>query len=168
MDSRVFEDRFMEIQTDMIEAGLELSTEEQISKVCIYGYSENGCSFANALFVIGDRVCSLGHVRKLDDETWAFLDVIGDDLLRLERLCKESDRPCPTELRLIYDVETGTLNANYQYERIRTSTNDPGVEAILDAWEEDIQKQLDEGKTDLEIHVSEPKKKKNWLKWWKK
>ena len=36
----------------------------------------------------------------------------------MEVLCKEYDRPMPTEIKMIYDVNDGSLSVDYKYEPV--------------------------------------------------
>ena len=164
----VFEDAFMELQTGWVESCLEALDGISVEKICIYQSIERSSYGGDVFFVKNGKAVRKENVGMSDDTQWSLLNLLTMELADVIRICEEYDRPCPTEMKLIYDVDQSTFDADYQYEPIREGLHSPMLSDILNVWMEDVQKQLDEGKTDLEIHVSEPKKKKNWLKWWKK
>ena len=49
------------------------------------------------------------------------LQIISEDIERIEMLCKEYEKDMPTEMKLIYDTKSGKFKAEYEYDLIHTN-----------------------------------------------
>ena len=87
--SKVFEDEFMEIQSEMVSLCLEYLEKERKKgkKIYIYCNNENNTMMFHAFFHIGDEIWSLGHRQffKYDHLSDQVFD-IGMELMRDQRL----------------------------------------------------------------------------------
>lgn len=63
-------------------------------------------------------------------------------LFKLEDLCKQYDKPMPTEIKLIYDVNSGTLDGNYQYEPMFSFDEDLIPYDMFERWEKEVKKAI--------------------------
>lgn len=54
---------------------------------------------------------------------FAVLDIINEDIEKIEKLCMQYDKDMPTEFKLIYDIQKNSLKAEYKYDLIHS--NDP-------------------------------------------
>ncbi|HGK6242944.1 TPA: hypothetical protein ACJ3IJ_002037, partial [Neisseria meningitidis] len=74
------------------------------------------------------------------------LDILMEDLEKLNSICQKFNQPMPTEIKMIYDVKKNSLSANYQYNLILSSES--GLLAlpqdVEDAWFEEIKKQMED------------------------
>lgn len=63
------------------------------------------------------------------------------DIEKLVKICKEHNRDMPTEMKLIYDVKSKSLKADYRYDLVYS--NDPVKTAsnIGDDWFEEVKKE---------------------------
>ena len=141
--SKVFEDEFMEIQSDMIGLCMELLDviERTADKVFAYGSNEKSDKSFNAFFEINGEIKTLGKLKMPPDMVDEFLRLGIEDIQRLDPLSKQYDRPVPTELRLYYDVQTGKFSADYKYEEV--CTGETGVlssDVFMDWVEEEKRK----------------------------
>ena len=82
------------------------------------------------------------------------------DIEKLVKICKEHNRDMPTEMKLIYDVKSKSLKADYRYDLVYS--NDPVKTAsnIGDDWFEEVKKENTDlcelvGKRDKEIEKLE-------------
>jgi hypothetical protein len=66
------------------------------------------------------------------------LEIINDNIANIKKLCKEYDRDMPTEMKLIYDVTSGKLQAEYKYELVYTHDEIKTAHNIADEWFEEI------------------------------
>jgi hypothetical protein len=46
------------------------------------------------------------------------LHLLTEKIIELKAVCKQYDKPMPTEMKLVYNVKDGCLEASYQYELI--------------------------------------------------
>lgn len=58
----------------------------------------------------------IGNVAK--SQMYDAVSFLNKDVKKLIRLCQEHKRPMPTVMKLIYDVQTGNLEADYNYEPV--------------------------------------------------
>lgn len=66
------------------------------------------------------------------------LDIINDDIEKIEELCKEYEKDMPTEMKLIYDVKSGSFKAEYKYDLVYTNDDIKTANDIANEWFEEI------------------------------
>ncbi|MGT2771864.1 hypothetical protein [Streptococcus marimammalium] len=121
----VFEDKFMEVQADMVSLALEY-VNGNAEKVFIYGVCTSLYSF-KALYKINGQYVDINFVNDAlsddqqikDDNHRLLLQVskLGiSDLQRLKKVCEEYGKEAPKELWLIYNHETKSLESKYEYD----------------------------------------------------
>lgn len=66
------------------------------------------------------------------------LQIIGEDIEKIEILCKEFEREMPSEMKLIFDVKSGKFQAEYKYDLIHTIDDLKTADDIADEWFEEI------------------------------
>ena len=140
--AKTFEDYFTEVQADMVDICLEY-VDDAADKIYIYCSSEDGVIMADYFYKIGNHVARrhrlnhLGVKKKYDvsvQSQEAVLNVLLEDIERIKEICKEHDQPMPTEMKLVYDVQTHGFEASYQYDPQYSHDEDKVVEDIVDAW----------------------------------
>lgn len=118
-----FEDKFMEIQAEMISLGLEYVL-GQADKIYIYGILDSMYSF-NIFYRVNNHVIHKHEVNEYFLENENKVDTnLGSVLLKeglksikkLKEFCDDNNYEHPTELWLIYDVKTNSLEGKYSYE----------------------------------------------------
>lgn len=72
------------------------------------------------------------------DRGFKVLEIINEDMENIKLLCKEYKRDMPTEMKLIYDVKSGSLKAEYKYELIYTNHDTKTARQIAEEWFEEI------------------------------
>lgn len=115
--SKIYEDEFMELQSGIISLCLEL-VQEKVDKIYAYGSIEESSTSFNAFFETAGEVKTLNKMGINSDTIWEFLDLGAADLEKLKGIGSKYEQPVPTELKLIYDVATGKLDAKYRYDPI--------------------------------------------------
>ena len=118
----VFEDKFMEIQIDMISLAMEY-VQNQAEKVYIYAIADSLYSF-NVFYkikgnivhkhLVNDFLPKDSHV-DISLQT-ALLKEGIKDVENMIKICQEYNREHPTEMWLIYDAQKDTLDSRYSYE----------------------------------------------------
>lgn len=120
-----FEQQYSALQTDMVSICLEYC-EHKASNVFIHVIYERDSIFTNFFFKINGKMFKKG---KLDDSIGTVslprqkeaLSIITKNTQALIKLCEESNKPAPTEMKLVYDVKKNSLQANYSYDAVTTA-----------------------------------------------
>lgn len=139
---KVFEDDLIKIQADMVSICLEY-VENRAEKIYIYCYNENGCIYGNCFFKVDGNILEKHNLNK-EEYNISFrrqdlvLDILVDDIEKMEKLCKEYHKPIPTEMRLIYDVKQNKLIASYRYDRLlKKDKYDVSWDDLFNEWVEE-------------------------------
>lgn len=149
--AKIFEDSFMEVQSDMIALCMEYA-EGKADKVYAYGTMEGGVRSFSVFYEANGRVVrieglddALPEGGKLehgsDERQWGVLKIGAGDLKRLRDVCGEFGQPVPTELRLVYDARTGGMTADYKYDPVYTHTRDLHWSDVFNAWFEEVKRE---------------------------
>ena len=143
-----FEDRFSELQADMISICMEY-VEDRADKVYIYTSREEGVIASDFFYLINDKYVEphkLNDALKNEEERydvsaeWNFmvLDILNEGVGKIKALCKEYERDIPTEMKLIYDVKSGNFKAEYKYDLVYTHDEIKTASHIFNEWFEEI------------------------------
>ena len=73
------------------------------------------------------------------------LNIILEDLGKLKDVCKRYQQPMPTEIKLVYDVATRNLDAQYQYEKVYTDNIYLAPDDMERQWFEQVKAQEEGG-----------------------
>ena len=133
----VFEDYFSEYQADMISICMEyVDYREEVETVFVYASWENGWRGCGVFFKVNGKIVSRGNglMYALQDKGYSLdvssqrqrsmLDILNEDHIKINEVCKKFGREMPTEMKLIYDVKSGQFSADYQYDLVRTKDID--------------------------------------------
>ena len=126
-----FEDRFSELQADMISICMEY-VENRADKVYVYASCEEDMISSSFFYLINNKYVECHKVNdalengeeKYDvspERMFQVLQIIGEDIEEIETLCKEYEKDMPTEMKLIYDAKSGKFKAEYKYDLIHTN-----------------------------------------------
>ena len=112
-----FEDRFMEIQAELVELCLEAVGEVSVTRVYIYLCIEDVVQLFN-MFCETDGEYKKCYALGVEKEAAGVLLHRGsfEMIDKIRDLCDEYNLPCPAEVKSIYDVETGGFTLKCQYE----------------------------------------------------
>lgn len=127
-----FEDAFTDIQADYISLCMEYLEIGNIDAnvVYVYLYQTEHIQMFNAFFKVGTAVITAGEVGS-EELTKQFFDVGTEDIERLIEVCNKYEHPCPNELKLICNVQTGSFDADYKYEENPDNGNITPEEVFL-------------------------------------
>ena len=162
-----FEDKFMEIQIDMISLALEY-VQNQADKIFIYAIADSLYSF-NLFYeikgnivhkhLVNDYLSKDSHV-DISLQTALLKEGIKDVEAMID-ICKEYDREHPTEMWLIYDAKKNSLDSRYSYEGRYDKDEELLPRLEFEKWFEEVKsKQLQEKKMSqfedkfMEVQVS--------------
>ncbi|MBO1580115.1 immunity protein YezG family protein [Bacillus sp. XF8] len=145
-----FEDRFSELQADMISICMEY-VEDRADKVYVYASCEESIISSSFFYLINNKYVERHKVNEAlenGDERYdvstkrqsMVLRIICEDIKKVKVLCKEYERDMPTEMKLIYDVKSGNFKAEYKYDLVYTNDDIKTVSDIADEWFEEVRK----------------------------
>ena len=137
----IFEDKLMEIQSDMISLSLEY-VENKAEIVYIYVVLEDGLVSFDVFYKIGGFISEKSDVNEYlsekindsDDIQFSLLEYGIEDAEKIEVLFKENSKEVPTEIRLVYDVKNNSLKSNYIYDAMYEKNEDLSVSDVFEAW----------------------------------
>ncbi|MGE6599271.1 immunity protein YezG family protein [Bacillus proteolyticus] len=143
-----FEDKFSELQADMISICMEY-VEDRADKVYVYASREEGIISGKFFYLINNKYVKPHKVNDAlgdGDERYdvsrerqfMVLRIICEDIEKVEELCKEYERDMPTEMKLIYDVKSGKFKAEYKYDLVYTNDDVKTSGHIADEWFEEV------------------------------
>jgi len=131
--SKVFEDAFSDVQSGLISLCLE-AVDENAEKVYAYCSIEEKSRTFNAFFCVNGEIKTLDEITDNVALIRQFLEFGTGDLLEIKRVCKEHDRPVPTEIKMVYDVQSGHFEANYQYVPVCDGDMDKSSYDVFMEW----------------------------------
>ncbi|ABS22239.1 DUF600 family protein [Bacillus cereus] len=143
-----FEDRFSELQADMISICMEY-VENRADKVYVYASCEEDMISSSFFYLINNKYVECHKVNdalengeeKYDvspERMFQVLQIIGEDIEEIETLCKEYEKDMPTEMKLIYDAKSGKFKAEYKYDLIHTNEDIKTADDFADEWFEEV------------------------------
>ena len=141
---KVFEDYFSEIQSDMIAICLEY-VENKGEKIYIYCSYEDKVITGNVFYRINEKIVKkhkLNDAINQSDNPFdvsierqkATISVINEDIKQLIKLYDEYKRDMPTQIKLIYDIKSNSVNAEYQYDLIYSMDMNKDANDIFEDW----------------------------------
>ena len=143
-----FEDKFMEIQIDMISLAMEY-VQNQAEKVYIYFISEEALLSFDVFYKINGVFVKLHRVNtvldtKVDDSDNMMFSVLrygNEDIQKLLDVCQEYGREHPTEMWLVYDAQKNSLDSHYSYEGRYDKDEELLPSLEFEKWFEEVQSQ---------------------------
>ncbi|WP_061909206.1 hypothetical protein [Streptococcus cristatus] len=143
-----FEDKFMEVQASMISLAMEY-VQNQAEKVYIYCISEEALLSFDVFYKINGVFVKLHRVNtvldtKVDTSKNMMVAVqrFGlEDIQTMLDICQEYDREHPTEMWLIYDAQTNSLDSRYSYEGRYDKDEELLPSLEFEKWFEEVQGQ---------------------------
>ncbi|MCK1983219.1 MULTISPECIES: immunity protein YezG family protein [Peribacillus] len=144
-----FEDRFSELQADMISICMEY-IEERADKVYVYASCEESIISSKFFYLINNKYVKPHKVNDAlsngderynvsSERQFMVLDILNEDIEKIKGLCIDYEKDMPTEMKLIYDVKSGKFKAEYKYELVHTNHETKTARQIADEWFEEIQ-----------------------------
>ena len=141
---KVFEDYFSELQTDMVEICLEY-VEDRAEKIYIYCSFEGRVQSCNFFYKVNGKVVKKSRLNDVIVDGQEEYDVsiprqrdvmaiLNEDMVALRKLCEEYQREMPTQIKLVYDVISNRINADYSYDIIFSDDQNKTAYDVLDEW----------------------------------
>ncbi|SHM58035.1 immunity protein YezG family protein [Gracilibacillus kekensis] len=144
-----FEDRFSELQSDMISICMEY-VEERADKVYVYASCEESIISSKFFYLINNKYLKPHKVNDAfanggerynisSERQFMVLDILNEDIEKIKELCLDYEKDMPTEMKLIYDVKSGKFKAEYKYDLVYTNHETKTARQIADEWFDEIQ-----------------------------
>jgi hypothetical protein len=148
---KVFEDYLSGIIIDMVEICLEY-VEGKADKIYILCGNEDNVLSGSFFFKIHDKVVMKHKVNdvlmesepKIDvsvDRQMQANDIIVKDVEELTKRCKEFNRDIPTQMKIVYEVNTHKLDTDISYDLKYTNTKNKGWLDTFEEWFDEIKTQ---------------------------
>ncbi|MFA0814256.1 MAG: hypothetical protein ACC608_00540 [Anaerofustis sp.] len=150
--TKVFEDYFSELQADMVDICLEY-VEDKATKIYIYCSDEEGFISSNFFYLINGNIFKKHKINDAIDSgsfrydtsserQSAVLNIINEDIMKIQDLCQEYKREMPTEMKLEYDVNKNSLNAQYRYDLVYSNDPEKTDDDMANEWFEELKSQM--------------------------
>ena len=144
----MFEDEFSALQADMVDICNEYS-QGMADKIFIYAANE--CMMlVQHFYCINFNLYKCSELNNAgvkvnfdtsDDCQEQVLDILNEDIQKIESVCNKYGQPVPKLMKLIYEPKTKKFNAEYTYEN--QTSDDVSVFDNYDAWFEEEQRRLE-------------------------
>lgn len=152
--NQMFEDRFSELQADMVSICLEY-VENKAEEIFIYGSFEAKVISCDFFYTINKMIVKKHKLNDAINTSQGFkyntsgerqrevLKIINNNIEEMIKLCQEYNREMPTEIKLIFNVLHNSLKADYKYEKVYS--NDPVRTAsnVSMEWYEEIRSTME-------------------------
>jgi len=79
------------------------------------------------------------------DKQAQLLDIIDENNVNIQTLCKNHGKEPPTQIKIAYDVARNKLRADIGYDEYYTNSLERSASTVLNEWFEEIQKQVESG-----------------------
>ena len=141
-----FEDKFMEIQIDMVSLAMEY-VQNQADKIFIYCVADGFYSFdvffkTNNHYLDRDEIAGYlpNEIDSSDEIQFSLLTIGAQDIERMVKICQEYGREHPTEMWLIYDAQKNSLDSRYSYEGRYDKNEELLPRLEFEKWFEEVKK----------------------------
>lgn len=139
--SKIFEDEFMDLQSEFVSLALELIG-NKADEIYIYISIEEKSRMFNAFFKIDNEIKTTNLIGADDSLIFQFLKLGTGDILRIEELCKEYGMKIPTEMKMVYHVQTGTYNVDLKYESICGAKTGINAVEVFRQWIQEVKESV--------------------------
>jgi len=145
--AKIFEDYFSELQADMVSICLEY-VEKRADTIYIYASLEGNSIDADFFFRINGTLAQRHELdifstneftyNTSDERQFAVLNILNEDMNKIDELCKLYNRETPTEIKMIYDVNNNHLASNCKYDLIHSNDTDKTGMDIAEDWFDEL------------------------------
>jgi hypothetical protein len=136
---KVFEDDFMEAQSEFISLCMEV-VENKVDCIYVYIYNGEHNRLFNVFFSKNRKTLTLNQMGISHDLTLQLLRTGTYDIQNLINVCSAYNKKCPKQFKLIYNVNTGGFDADYSYDDINWDTTSAAQTFM--AWLNEINTQI--------------------------
>ncbi len=150
MEAKVFDAKFQELFTNMVEIAFEYvnRNKDEIDAVYVYGSMENKEFFYNNFYKISGHIIKRHKINTVSSQqydlsserTFAMLNMGNKYLEETAHLFSDAGREVPTLMKMIFYPKTGKFQNDVSYEL--QYSNDPEKTSVEDFsnWFEELEK----------------------------
>lgn len=140
MSAKTFEDFFSEIQANMVSLALDY-VNQKADEIYLYASNDGGVLFFDVFYKIKGEIIARNKLNELDnnydvsvDRQVEMLKIGMNDLKEIRQLFKDYNMEMPTEMKMVYIIETGNFEAKYDYNPIHSNSQDLTPDMIFSIW----------------------------------
>lgn len=131
--NKVFEDEFMEVQSNLLALTLE-TTGKIVDKIFAYCSIEKKSMMFNVFFEVNGEIKTLNLLGLDGKNAMQLLRVGTNNLEKIKEVCKKYNKPAPSEIKMVYDMKSEKLDVNYQYGEICSAKTNMSAEEVFMKW----------------------------------
>lgn len=131
--SKVFEDVFMDLQSEFVSLSLELIG-DRADIIYIYISIEEKSKMLNAFCKSSNEIKTLNLMGLEKSIVMQFLKIGTEDIDKIKSLCNEYGMKIPTEMKMTYHVHTGKYSVDLKYESICSSKTGMSAGEVFTTW----------------------------------
>lgn len=139
--SKIFEDVFMDLQSEFVSLCLEL-VEKKADVIYIYISNEDKSKMFNAFIETNGEIKTLNLLGLDKALIMQFLKIGIDDIDKIKEVCTEYNMKTPTEMKMIYNVQTGKYNVDLKYESVCSSKTGISAGEVFAQWIQRVKKDI--------------------------
>ena len=129
-----FNNCFSEILSDMVYLVLEYCT-KSVEKIFIHCSNEGNCISSNVFFQKDGKELKRSQFNEISElEQKQIIHSINEKIISLRELCVDNKKQVPTEIKLIYEIETKHLISDFCYQNLYSDSENLVVQDIFDNW----------------------------------
>ena len=164
-----FEKEFSAIQSNMVSVCIWF-IKDLAEKIYIWLSHERRLYSFNCFFQIHGRIVTMGYVpnalqpgdppfgkSEVANQDFVLRTLVEEDM-KLIKLFKANNRELPTQIQLIYDVTTRSLEANYRYDKVFSKDPQAWPDIAFRQWMKEEADKLGTEVIDV-YHVNDTKRR---------
>ena len=140
------EELLADTQSEMIAVCVEYA-DGAASDIVVYASVEDRTLFFDPFFVVRGKVVTRGELPEADTSIprqRAMVKYGNEQLRRLYDAGEDSGFAVPTQLKLRYSVQSGSLDAEFEYEPQYSHDESLDSSVLSSSWQSEVQTLLDE------------------------
>ncbi|MBP1047151.1 hypothetical protein I6N96_12790 [Enterococcus sp. BWM-S5] len=145
------QDKFMELQTDMVEIALEY-VNWKADCIYIYGSIENDAITADVFYKINNKVYLKYKINEANnsfdvsiERQKGLISICVADMTKVKELFEAHDSDVPTEIRLTYNLkaEKEKFQAQYNYDPVTALDPELTTNDVFTQWYNEVKKEVE-------------------------
>lgn len=150
MATKEFDNKFLELQTAMVEIAFEFvnRNEKEVDNIYVYASMEEGDLFYNVYYKINGKNVKLNKLNDVlnqkvdisDDRVFNLFDLGMDYLEETLELFENDEREVPTLMKMTYSPKTGAFNNDISYELHYSNSDEKTNADVFEEWFDELNK----------------------------
>ena len=135
----MFEQEFMEIQSEIISLCVEYS-HELASHIFVYCYMDGDNYFFNAFFRIGKETWNVEELEYPEEVAAEFRSLIQNATSKLPLLFEQYKRETPVQFKLHFKTKGNKLELDLKYKKEMDLSMNPQI--LFDKWHQSVKRKI--------------------------